>query len=639
MVLVLLIPAMPARAEDQTYLYAVQITAVVQTNPPRITLSWPQDYYGANSYTIYRKTKTATSWGTGTVLSGATTTYVDNNVSVGAAYEYQIFKASTVGYRGYGYIYAGINAPLTDSRGTLILIVATNSTGALSSELQQLQTGLVGDGWSVIRHDVSSNDTPVSVKNLIVADYNADPANVSALFLFGHVPVLHSGNLNYDGHQARPMPADAYYGDVNGNWSTNPDFLPSDVELMVGRVDMFAMPGNGAPVGWPNETELLRRYLNKNHAWRQRQTTFTHRALMGNLRGDEAGEATAASGYRNFDPLVGHGNTIEANVETTNGVPVADRWISKLAAGTYLWAYGCGAGQPTAISGLGTKDGSLVNDAYSIDVVGQDAKGAFVMLFGSWFGNWDDTDDIMRSVLAAPTGGLAACMAGRPHWYFHHMGLGETIGYSTRLTMNNDGSLYQNHSNIMNRAIYIALMGDPTLRQDMVAPAANLIASAGPGSVNLSWSPSSDSLAGYHVYRAGSPSGPFARLTSSLVTATSYSDPGVAPTTYTYMVRAVALQTAPSGTYFNPSQGIFVNTTVPVSVQPITVVAARSGNNLILTWNSQAGISYHVQYKDAFLQSTWNNLDNGITASGSVCTSTDSNIDVRSRRLYRVVSP
>ena len=52
---------MAARAEDQTYDYTVQISAVVQTNPPRITLSWPQDPYIANSYTVYRKTKSATA--------------------------------------------------------------------------------------------------------------------------------------------------------------------------------------------------------------------------------------------------------------------------------------------------------------------------------------------------------------------------------------------------------------------------------------------------------------------------------------------------------------------------------------------------------------------------------------------------
>src|SRR5256885_786476 len=84
--------------------------------------------------------------------------------------------------------------------------------------------------------------------------------------------------------------------------------------------------------------------------------------------------------------------------------------------------------------------------------------------------------------------------------------------YSTRLSMNNDGTLYQNHSNIMNRAIYIALMGDPTLRQDIIAPPANLVATPGQGTVTLNWAASGDNVAGYHVYRAASASGRFTRL-------------------------------------------------------------------------------------------------------------------------------
>src|ERR1043165_8172825 len=156
--------AVSAEAEDQTYVYTVQISAVVQTNLAQVPLNWPQDPYGPDSYTVYRKSKTATFWGDGIVLPGTSTSYVDNNVTVGSGYEYQIFKASTIGYRGYGYIYAGMNVPTTESRGKLILVVATNSTGTLGSELQQLQSDLVGDGWSVIRHDVSSNDTPASVR-------------------------------------------------------------------------------------------------------------------------------------------------------------------------------------------------------------------------------------------------------------------------------------------------------------------------------------------------------------------------------------------------------------------------------------------------------------------------------------------
>jgi len=621
------------QAEDDTFVYAVQISATVQTAPPQITLQWQPDPYGANTYTVYRKAKSDNAWGSPiAVLSGSISNYTDTTVSVGAAFEYQIIKAATLGYKGYGYIYAGISAPLTESRGTLILITATESTASLTNELARLQADLAGDGWFVIRHDVSSADTPASVRSLITNDYYADPANVKSVFLLGHVPILHSGNLNYDGHLARPMPADAYYGDVDGDWSANPDYLPSDVELMVGRVDLFNMPGNGAPVPWPNEVELLRNYLNKDHNWRHKLVTAQRRALMGDLRGAEGGEATSTSGYRNFEPLIGPGNTINANVDSG----LTNRWISNLGAGSFLWAYGCGAGQPYACSGLGTNDGTFY-DVWSTDVVGQNAQAVFVMLFGSWFGNWDDTDDLLRSVLATPTLGLTACIAGRPHWYVHHMGLGEPIGYSTRVTMNNS-TLYQNQTNLLHRAIFISLMGDPTLRQDQVAPPSNLTATANSNTVSLSWSASPDSVLGYHVYRSTSPAGPFSRLTSFLLTNTSFQDPNLPSGAYTYMVRSVKFQTTPSGTYYNPSQGIAVSANLTFS-PPITLLSTRSGNGLVITWNSQPGTLYHVQSKDALTQANWTILSASITASGFTSAWTDTNFGTRNQRFYRISSP
>ena len=53
-VLALLLSPTLLRA-DPTWVYTVQISAVVQAAPPQITLNWEPDQYGANSYTIYRK--------------------------------------------------------------------------------------------------------------------------------------------------------------------------------------------------------------------------------------------------------------------------------------------------------------------------------------------------------------------------------------------------------------------------------------------------------------------------------------------------------------------------------------------------------------------------------------------------------
>src|SRR5690348_4705592 len=112
--------AFSARGAEATWEYSVQASATVQASPAQIKLTWPQDVVlTPNSYTIYRKAAGATSWGAGTILPGTATTYTDTGVTSGTAYEYQIVK-STSQYTGYGYIYAGINAPLTDNRGKLL---------------------------------------------------------------------------------------------------------------------------------------------------------------------------------------------------------------------------------------------------------------------------------------------------------------------------------------------------------------------------------------------------------------------------------------------------------------------------------------------------------------------------------------
>src|SRR5438093_1179958 len=131
-----------------------------------------------------------------------------------------------------------------------------------------------------------------TVKALIAADYNADPANVRALFLFGHVPVPYSGNIIPDGHypdHQGAWPADAYYGDIDGHWTDlkvssviasdarnrnvpgdgkfDQSEIPSPVELEVGRVDLAKLPGRtslAGPATFPSELELLRQYLNKD---------------------------------------------------------------------------------------------------------------------------------------------------------------------------------------------------------------------------------------------------------------------------------------------------------------------------------------------------------------------------------------
>jgi hypothetical protein len=613
--------AFSVNAVEPTWNYAVQVSATVQESPAKITLTWPQDTSGTPSgYTVYRKSLTSTSWGSGTSLPGSATSYTDTSVTPGGAYEYQIVKAAG-GYTGYGYIYAGINLPLVDNRGKVILVVDNTHTTALSFELNRLVDDLVGDGWTVIRQDVSRNDSPANVKNLIKAAYNSDPSNVKSVFHFGHVPVPYSGNIVPDGHypdHQGAWPADAYYGDMDGNWTDNSVYntgasearvrnvpgdgkfdqseIPSDVELQVGRVDLANMPGRkvwGGPATFRSEVDLLRNYLNKDHNFRFKQINPPARACFYDIFGVKGGEAFMASGYRSYAPLVGASqfNTLSAN----------GQWTPHLRDNSYLLAYGSGAGSYTSIGGLGNT--GPYNDTTTIEIVENDIKAVFTCLFGSWLGDWDSEDNIMRAVLATPSMGLSCAWSGRPHWFFHHFGLGETLGYSARLTQNNkNGGLYRTQINSAAGNIHIGLMGDPTLRLHPVAAPSNVRSSSG----TLTWSPSSDSVLGYHVYRATSANGPFTRITGSPVTGTSYTDG--ASGTYVYMVKSVKLQAGASGTYYNTSQGVTTtgsgsgnggDTTAPtvsITAPAANTTVSGSAATLSVTASDNTGV-VGVQFK------------------------------------------
>jgi hypothetical protein len=599
-----------ANAADNTFVYAVQITVSVNESPTQIRLQWRSDPYGVNGFEVYRKSESATDWGAPLqTLPGDALGFTDYDVSSGEVYEYQVLKYGKLGYLGTGYAFAGIQAPPVEHRGRLLLVVATNKLAALETELTTLETNLAGDGWSVTRLEVSESSSPENVRNLIQAQYALDPQDTRCVFLLGHVPVLQSGDLNYDGHQSRPMPADAYYGDMDGYWPTDPaqspSFIPSDLELAVGRVDFFDMPGIGSPLPWPSEVELIRNYLAKDHAWRHGKTAVPRLALMGNRRGDEGGLATAASGYRSFEPLVGAGNIQEA--DTSDAAPDGQRWVNLLSTGAYLLAYGCGGGLPTGVTGLGTH--GTYGEAWSTDVVAGDAKAVFVMLFGSWFGNWDRTDNFMRSFLATPTLGLASCMSGEPHWFMHRLGLGETLGDCMLLNINNAG-LYTSQQMDHPRAVYIALMGDPTLRLDPIPSPPGARAVRTGTTVQLAWDAAPAQVAGYYIYRSNSAMGGFTRLTAEPVTSLEWEDVTPSDAYSFYMVRAVRLESHFSGSYYNLSQGVQAQ-----AEPPIRVSASVSAGSVQLTWNTVPGRNYRVQSRGDFSEQ-WQEASQILNAQG-----------------------
>ena len=553
--------ASSAPAVETTWIYAVQVSAAVHSDPTRVELQWTPDPIPVRGYTIHRRLLGEREWGEGLGLPADATSFVDHNVTPGAVYEYQLSKeGATYAYSGFGYISVAVHAPLVEQWGGAVMIVENSIAAHLPGELERFQRDLIGDGWTVLRREVSRDDSPAAIRDAIRAEYFANPNHVKAVILVGRVPIARSGNVNPDGHGGRPFPADVFYGEMDGEWTDqNGDgvydhtTVPSDVELQVGRIDFADLPGIWSPVPYGSEIDMTKRYFDKNHAYRHAHVRPAHRALVGNSLGDGGGQAYAASGYRNFAALVGRQNIVEAGTELTT--PHDDRWISRIAAQDYLWAYACGAGSDFAMSRVGRHE--PWDTLWASDFVEHNAKGTFYLFFGSWMVDWSKRDNLLRTALAAPEYGLASAWSGRPHHFYHTMGSGETIGHGIRLTQNNDGQQYRNHVQRQMRGVHIALMGDPTVRLHQVAPPTEATASGEGGHVVVRWRGSSDAVAGYHVYRADGAQGPFTRLTESPVGDHHFVDANRAGAGATYLVRAVTTQNGPSGIYQNASQGAF----------------------------------------------------------------------------------
>ena len=541
-------------AQTNAELLSVQLSANIQKTPAQITLNWVNDG-SATGYDIYRRANPTVGWGSAIAnLGSSANSYIDNTVAVGIPYEYKVQKNGST--NGYGYINTAIELPAVVNRGILILVVEDTYKGnsGFDKAVEQTIEDIENDGWIVKRIDVNKNDAVTSVKADILTVYNQAPTLTEGLYLIGHVPVPYSGLINPDAHPDHlgAWPTDSYYADVNGLWTdatvndntsasqSRNHNVPGDGkfdqstiganELQVGRLDFFDLPAFSQ-----TEEELLVSYLNKAHQYKVKSYTVNERALVED-NFSSFGEGFSSSGLRNFSTMF-----------TPTNVMTNLDYRTAMNADGYMWSFGCGAGSYTSCSGIGTTSN------FSSDSL----QTVFTMLFGSYFGDWDNSNNILRAVLAQGLT-LNTFWAGRPHWQVHHMSLGEHIGFSSRLTQNNTSSSYfVSTLPYFSKWIHISLLGDPTTRMHYITPPSNLVVVNNNNDADLTWVTSPDAVLGYNVYRLDPNATSYVKVNSSLVTGTTFTDNTVAVGGLnTYIVKAVQLKTTASGSYFNQSLGI-----------------------------------------------------------------------------------
>ncbi len=595
--------------------YVIPVKISVDEVQPSITISWAANR-DATSYTVKRKKVTVDSYADNfsTVFSIASEApnavgFTDNEVSVGEQYEYEIsgsFATSLPAERST-YICAGINILPLHNRGSTILLCDSSNLPAIEHNLKLLSEDLVGDGWKVIRIDTkrSSDAAEVRVvKRSIMEAYNNNP-DLKQVIIIGHVPVPYSGNIAPDGHTNHSgcWPADGYYGEMVNNWtdtltvystpSTRPENinLPGDgkfdqsylprVQLAVGRIDFTNLPAFGMA-----ETDLLNRYLVKNHLFRTGETVISKNALIEDNFLSYT-EKFSQSAWKSFAAIVGFDNVFSGQYET-----------GLLSPGGYLWSYGNGAGVYTGASGIGSTT-DFVTNAY---------KTVFTQLFGSYFGDWDSQDNFMRASLASGGNTLACTWGGRPHWYFHHMSAGAPIGYSALLTMNNNG-IYNNPGNESEK-VHIGLMGDPSLRSSYVKPVQHPMAVVNNIKIEIVWDRSSETtIAGYYVYRSNTINGSFSLLNEAPVTINKFTDDAPLEGNNVYMIRTVRIDTVitsgaftNNSTFYNLAEGSFDSVFFSQIILPLNSISfsgSIANCAALLQWEAageRAFSQYAVEY-------------------------------------------
>lgn len=565
----------------------------------KINLNWPAENYVGN-FSIYKKLSyKEDNWGTEpiAVLDGSTSRFTDNSSVSGERYEYLIVKSRGTTTDALGYICAGNNAEEINSFGGIILLIDSTYIFPLNGEVQRLVIDLQREGWRVITIYAGRNEKPADIKNRIATLKLADQ-QIQVLLLLGNIPVPYSGFYSTNGDAPPPdghvegsgnhtgaWPADVYYGilenvftDNTVNCTTGAQLrnhnvpndgkfdqtkLPTIAVLEVGRIDLTNLPAFTK-----NDIELTRDYLNRNHAWRNGEWNVVERGLVDN---NFTSLNLASTGYANFTAILGRDSVYDNR-----------DYFASQKSGSYLFSYGCGAGSYTSCNGIGNTI-NFTNDSF---------ENVFTILAGSYFGDWDNTNNFLRAPLASSS--LGSFWGGIPKWYIHHMGVGERIGKGIKISQNNTGFYFTGGFNMSQNSMHIAYMGDPTLKIRNLPAVESLKALSSNNFVYLNWNRIVNN--NYAIYRFDTLNRIFSRIHDEPINDTFFVDSfNHSSGTYVYAVKCIKLETTGSGTYYNTGGAAYANVdhvnsifTINGSKPPLRVYPNPASDQIRILFDSKS---------------------------------------------------
>ena len=544
--------------------------AQVANEPLRIHLQWPARKKMA--YEVRRRHSSNDLWKSLiTDLKGFEMIDASPDLVPGSIYEYQILPYQRPGITNS--IEIAAYTPPKHYQGKVLLLVDRTHWRNLEAELNRFRSDLQLEGWEVAmakapRH-VDYRWKPnvkhiAEVKGLIQEHFGAPVKGLKMAILVGHVPVPYSGYAALDGH-ARPgddhrgaWSCDAYYGDLDGIWhdgmvdhinkthadATNvpgdgkfdEDYLPTRLEVAIGRIDFANLPSlNGAALGERSiresrmEAELLRQYLKKNHDFRSGEFSFSSETIIKSHLPDNMSQFFNKTAIGNASQWYGH---IPGNVRKGDGF---------LDEGRSLWAFMAGrSGSASFASGI--------RRTHDFNHPDKGPRAAFLMLYSSWHGDWNVDDGFLRACLAAPDAGLASMSALVGPWHLGSLGRGECLGY---------GYLQSANQSPRRATRALAILGDPTLGNFFTPSVSDVKMRLVDTSRQLNWTlPQLSQEEGIYVYRFDKDLDRYVLLSRLPPQSTHWTMPGETPNGERFMVRIGQWIDSASGVFAHLSRGV-----------------------------------------------------------------------------------
>ncbi len=513
------------------------ISQALFTESGDLTISWNAKD-GVDSYRISYRTNLESSW----IMAQSEVTDTFYTFSEIYTEPVEVFIETVGGDYATGYILAGNEYFDADQQEQMLILVTDSIYDALEDLIETyrdiLARELIGTEVRVIESDMMVPD----VKEKVLESYASSP--LSYLLLVGHIPVPYAGNYAVDGHDNHKgaWVADAYYGDIDGNWTdvsvNNTDAsrdanknipgdgkfdqtsIPSTIEIAVGRVDFSDLPKLNE-----SEIELTRRYLQRNIDYRLAKIKVANRAIIDN--NFNLAEGFAQGAIKSFHTFL---EPDSINYDE----------FKQCTAKDYLFAFGAGGGNYQGAGGI-ISTNNLVTDSI---------QSIFTTIFGSYFGDWDSQNNLLRAALARGTS-LINAWSGRPIWYFHHMAMGKPVGQVLLNTINNNGNYYSPFGKFLSS---VSLLGDPSLKMYYHAPVTDVQVVG----TELSWNASPEEGVDAYTLYAKYEDSNWTLLGDGPMQQTNYNLSILKENASAFMVRPVSFLSSRSGSYYNEGLGTVI---------------------------------------------------------------------------------